>query len=144
MKNISNHQELIDSLQLSKLPYLLIWPHFELGYILWLVQKSSFNRHYWKLNVKILYPKPQSIHMMIFYSHLINGATMSISINEVLYRLTNEYHQTIEDRLFYIIVLIDSSNDNTCKHKSIIYLRIKIDSPIVLIMKRLLSIDGSK
>jgi hypothetical protein len=47
---------------------------------------------------------------------------MSISINEVLYRLTNEYHQTIEDRLCYIIVLIDSSNDNTCNHKSIIYL----------------------
>ena len=80
--------------------------------------------------------------MMIFYSHLINGATMSISINEVLYRLTNEYHQTIEDRLCYIIVLIDNSNDNTCNHKSIIYLRIKIDSPIVLIMKRLLSTDG--
>ena len=87
---------------------------------------------------------PQNIHMMILYSHLINGATMSISINEVLYRLTNEYHQTIEDRLCYIIVLIDSLNDNTCNHKSIIYLRIKIDSPIVLIMKRLLSIDGSR
>ena len=57
---------------------------------------------------------------------------MSISINEVLYRLTNVYHQTIEDRLCYIIVLIDSSNDNTWNHKSIIYLRIKIDSPIVL------------
>ena len=70
--------------------------------------------------------------MMIFYSHYINGATMSISINEVLYRLTNEYHQTIEDRLCYIIVLIDNSNDNTCNHKSIIYLRIKIDSPIVI------------
>ena len=54
---------------------------------------------------------------------------MSISINEVLYRLTNEYHQTIEDRLCYIIVLIDNSNDITCNHKSIIYLRIKIDSP---------------
>ena len=80
--------------------------------------------------------------MMIFYSHLINGATLSISINKVLYRLTNEYLQTIEDRLCYIIVLIDSSNDITCNHKSIIYLRIKIDSPIVLIMKRLLSIDG--
>ena len=82
--------------------------------------------------------------MMIFYSHLINGAKMSITINEVLYRLVNEYHQTIEDRLYYIIVLIDSSNDNTCNHKYIIYLRIKIDSPIVLIMKRLLSIDGSR
>ena len=70
--------------------------------------------------------------MMIFYSHLINGATMSISINEVLYRLTNEYHQTIEDRLCDIIVLIDNSNDITCNHKSIIYLRIKIDSPIVI------------
>ena len=81
---------------------------------------------------------------MIFYSHLINGATMSISINEVLYRLANECHQTIEDRLCYIIVPIDSSNDNTCNHKSIIYLMIKIDSPIVLIMKRLLSIDGSR
>ena len=69
---------------------------------------------------------------------------MSISINEVLYRLANEYHKTIEVRLCYIIVLIDSSNDNTCNHKSIIYLRIKIDSPIVLIMKRLLSIDGSR
>ena len=69
---------------------------------------------------------------------------MSISINEVLYQLANEYNQTIEDRLYYIIVLIDSSNDNTCNHKSIIYLRIKIDSPIVLIMKRLLSIDGSR
>ena len=57
---------------------------------------------------------------------------MSISINEVLYRLTNEYHQTIEDRLCDIIVLIDSSNDITCNHKSIIYLRIKIDSPIVI------------
>ena len=57
---------------------------------------------------------------------------MSISINEVLYQLTNVYHQTIEDRLCDIIVLIDSSNDNTCNHKSIIYLRIKIDSPIVL------------
>ena len=57
---------------------------------------------------------------------------MSISINDVLYRLTNEYHQTIEDRLCYIIVLIDNSNDNTCNHKSIIYLRIKIDSPIVI------------
>ena len=87
---------------------------------------------------------PQNIHMMILYSHLINGATMSISINEVLYRLTNEYHQNIEDRLCYIIVLIDNSNDTTCNHKSIIYLRIKIDSPIVLIMKRLLSIDGSR
>ena len=63
---------------------------------------------------------------------------MSISINEVFYRLTNEYHQTIEDRLCYIIVLIDSSNDNTCNHKSIIYLRIKLDSPIVLLMKRLI------
>ena len=82
--------------------------------------------------------------MIIFYSHLINGATIYISKNEVLYRLTNEYHQTIEDRLCYIIVPIDSSNDNTCNHKSIIYLRIKIDSPIVLIMKRLLSIDGSR
>ena len=82
--------------------------------------------------------------MMIFYSHLINGATMSISINEVLYQLINEYHQTIEDRLCYIIVLIDNSNDNTCNHKSIIYLRIKIDSPIVLIMKKLLSVDGSR
>ena len=70
--------------------------------------------------------------MMIFYSHLINGVTMSISINEVLYRLTNEYHQTIEDRLCDIIVLIDNSNDITCNHKSIIYLRIKIDSPIVI------------
>ena len=60
---------------------------------------------------------------------------MSISINEVLYQLANEYHQTIEDRLCYIIVLIDSSNDNTCNYKSIIYLKIKIDSPIVLIMK---------
>ena len=87
---------------------------------------------------------PQNIHMMILYSQLINGATLSRSINDVLYRLTNEYHQTIEDRLCYIIVLIDSSNDNTCNHKSIIYLRIKIDSPIILIMKRLLSIDGSK
>ena len=74
--------------------------------------------------------------MMIFYSHLINGATMSISINEVLYRLTNEYHKNIEDRLCYIIVLIDNSNDNTCNHKSIIYLRIKIDSPIVLINEK--------
>ena len=74
--------------------------------------------------------------MIIFYSHLINGATMSIPINKVLYRLANEYHQTIDDRLCYIIVLIDSSNDNTCNHKSIIYLRIKIDSPIVLIMKK--------
>ena len=80
--------------------------------------------------------------MLIFYSYLINGATMSISINEVLYRLTNEYHQTIEDRLCYIIVLIDNSNDNTCNHNSIIYLRIKIDSPIVLIIKRLLSTNG--
>ena len=71
--------------------------------------------------------------MMIFYSH---GATMSISINEVLYRLTNEYHQTIEDRLCYIIVLIDNSNDKTCNHKSIIYLKIKIDSPIVLINEK--------
>src|SRR5579862_2587560 len=79
---------------------------------------------------------PQNIHTMILYSHLINGATMSISINEVLYRLANEYHQTIEDRLCYIIVLIDSSNDNTCNHKSIIYLRIKIDSPIVLINEK--------
>ena len=70
--------------------------------------------------------------MIIFYSHLINGATMSISINEVLYRLTNDYHQTIDDRLCYIIVIIDNSNDNTCNHKSIIYLRIKIDSPIVI------------
>ena len=69
---------------------------------------------------------------------------MSISIIEVLYRLANEYHQTIEVKLCYIIVLIDSSNDNTCNHKSIIYLRIKIDSLIVLIMKRLLSIDGSR
>ena len=43
-----------------------------------------------------------------------------------------------------IIVLIDSSNVNTCNHKSIIYLRIKTDSSIVLIMKRLLSIDGSR
>ena len=67
---------------------------------------------------------------------------MSMSIKEVLYRLANEYHQTIEDRLCYIIVLIDSSNDNTCNHKSIIYLRIKINSPIVLIMKRLLSTNG--
>lgn len=74
--------------------------------------------------------------MMIFYSHLINGVTMSISINDVLYRLTNEYHQTIEDRLCYIIVLIDNSNDITCNHKSIIYLRIKIDSPIVLINEK--------
>ena len=74
--------------------------------------------------------------MMIFYSHLINGVTMSISINEVLYRLTNEHHQTIEDRLCYIIVLIDNSNDNTCNHKSIIYLRIKIDSLIVLINEK--------
>ena len=74
--------------------------------------------------------------MMTFYSHLINGVTMSISINDVLYRLTNEYHQTIEDRLCYIIVLIDNSNDNTCNHKSIIYLRIKIDSPIVLINEK--------
>ena len=61
---------------------------------------------------------------------------MSISINEVLYRLTNEYHQTIEDRLCYIIVLIDNSNDNTCNHKFITYLRIKIDSPIVLINEK--------
>ena len=61
---------------------------------------------------------------------------MSISMNEVLYRLTNEYHQTIEDRLCNIIVLIDNSNDNTCNHKSIIYLRIKIDSPIVLINEK--------
>ena len=61
---------------------------------------------------------------------------MSISINEVLYRLTNEYHQTIEDRLCYIIVLIDNSNDNTCNHKSITYLRIKIDSSIVLINEK--------
>ena len=37
---------------------------------------------------------------------------MSISINEVLYRLTNEYHQTIEDRLCDIIVLIDISIQN--------------------------------
>ena len=74
----------------------------------------------------------------------MNEATLSISIDEVLYRLANEYHQTIEDRLCYIIVLIDNSNDNTCNHKSIIYLKIKIDSPIVLIMKRLLSIDGSR
>ena len=71
--------------------------------------------------------------MMIFYSH---GATMSISIKDVLYRLTNEYHQTIEDRLCYIIVLIDNSNDNTCNHNSIIYLRINIDSPIVLINEK--------
>ena len=82
--------------------------------------------------------------MIILYSHLINGATMSISINEVLYRLANENHQTIEDRLCYIIVLINSSNDNTSNHKSIIYLRIKIDSLIVLIMKIILSIDGSR
>ena len=61
---------------------------------------------------------------------------MSISINEVLYRLTNEYHQTIEDRLCYIIVLIDNSNDNTCNHKSITYLMIKIHSPIVLINEK--------
>ena len=60
---------------------------------------------------------------------------MSIYINEVLYRLANEYHQTIEDRLYYIILLIDSSNYNTCNHKSIIYLRIKIDSLIVLMVK---------
>ena len=60
---------------------------------------------------------------------------MSISINEVLYRLTNECHQTIEDRLCYIIVL-DNSNDNTCNLKSIIYLRIKIDSLIVLINEK--------
>ena len=56
---------------------------------------------------------------------------MSISINDVLYRYTREYHQTIEDRLCDIIVLIDSSNDNACNHKSIIYLRIEIDSPVV-------------
>ena len=67
---------------------------------------------------------------------------MSISINEVLYRLANKYHQTIDDRLFCIIILIDSSNDITCNHKSIIYLRINIDSLIVLIMKRLLSTNG--
>ena len=60
---------------------------------------------------------------------------MSIFINEVLYRLTNEDHHTIDDRLCYIIVLINSSNDNICNHKSIIYLRIKIDSPIVLKVK---------
>ena len=82
--------------------------------------------------------------MMIFYSHVINGDTMSISINEDLNRLTNEYHQNIEYRLCDIIILIDNSNDITCNHKSIIYLRIKIDSPIVLIMKILLSIDGSR
>ena len=46
--------------------------------------------------------------------------------------------------MLYNRTLIDSSNDNTCNHKSIIYLRIKIDSSFVLIMKRLLSIDGSR
>ena len=67
---------------------------------------------------------------MIFYSHLINGATMSISINEVLYRLTNEYHQTIEDRLCYIIVLIDNVRFIVCvgmysisKHVSFVMFR---------------------
>ena len=66
---------------------------------------------------------------------------MSISINEVLYRLTNEYHQTIEDRLCYIIVLIDNSNDNTCNHKSITYLKIKIDSPIALVNDKVFHCD---
>ena len=80
--------------------------------------------------------------MMIFYSHLINGATMSIYIDEVLYRLTNEYHQTIEDRLCYIIVLIDNSNDNTCNHKSIIYLRIKMKYFIVILFNAHSALDS--
>ena len=106
----------------------------------------------WLFTLTIIILTINAIRFVKTRNHFINMKRLSITIlillllsidpNKVLYWLANEYHQTIENRLCYIIVLIDSSNDITCNHKSIIYLMVKIDSPIVLIMKRLLSTDG--
>ena len=96
MINISNHHRPPITLQVTN---ILTCP--EAMFSIVTIENSTL-----RFNIQL----PQNIHMMI------NGATMSISINEVLYRLTNEYHQTVKDRLCYIIVLIDNSNDITCAY----------------------------